>query len=326
MASNTFNDLSNSDILFINILNSIYNDNLRIIHHLMDHNDEIIGTLINIMNNRRRNINPTFNRNRHTSNVNINNTNGYTNQRRMFIDNIPYYLDNMQLFTLPNTTTERNSTNRNTYSNPNLTNQFSRILHSFLEPINVTPSQTQIQNATRNIVYGDILDPINNSCPISLENFTDTSNVTMIRHCRHIFNTSSLMAWFDSNCKCPVCRYDIRDYRVNINNANISTTEEESISDEEIETNTTTNNDANTNNNINTSSRNNNNVNNNVNNTTRFTSQTRGNNNPSLNNILENLFNETYLDLSGNNTDYVIDNASLLTLLYPLNRRRETRR
>jgi hypothetical protein len=45
-----------------------------------------------------------------------------------------------------------------------------------------------------------------------------------------------------------------------------------------------------------------------------------------LNNILENLFNETYLDLSGNNTDYVIDNASLLTLLYPLNRRRETRR
>ena len=37
-------------------------------------------------------------------------------------------------------------------------------------------------------------------------------------------------------------------------------------------------------------------------------------------------FNETYLDLSGNNTDYVIDNASLLTLLYPLNRRREPRR
>jgi len=320
MASNTFNDLSNSDILFINILNSIYNDNLRIIHHLMDHNDEIIGTLINIMNNRRRNINPTSNRNRYTSNVNLNNTNGYTNQRRMFIDNVPYYLDNMQIFTLPNPSTERTSTNRNSFSNPNLTNQFSRILHSFLEPISVTPSQIDIQNATRNIVYGDILDPINNSCPISLENFTDTSNVTMIRHCRHIFNTSSLMAWFDSNCKCPVCRYDIRDYRVNTNNANMSTTEEESISDEEIETNTTTNNDANTNN------ANTNNSNNNINNTTRFTSQTTGNNNPSLNNILENLFNESYMDSSGNNIDYVLDNTSLFTLLYPLTRRRETRR
>jgi len=53
-SNNLFNDMSNSDILFINILNTMYNDNLRIIHHLMDQNTEITSQLIDILNNRRR--------------------------------------------------------------------------------------------------------------------------------------------------------------------------------------------------------------------------------------------------------------------------------
>jgi hypothetical protein len=34
--------------------------------------------------------------------------------------------------------------------------------------------------------------------------------VTIIRHCRHIFTSDHLNTWFRSNCRCPVCRYDIR--------------------------------------------------------------------------------------------------------------------
>ena len=45
-----------------------------------------------------------------------------------------------------------------------------------------------------------------------MDDFNDNDMVTVIRHCGHIFHTEHLMNWFRSNCRCPVCRYDIRDY------------------------------------------------------------------------------------------------------------------
>jgi hypothetical protein len=201
------------------------------------------------------------------------------------------------------------NTSNNT-TNPNISNHFSRILNSFLEPINITPTQTQIENATRNIVYGDILDPINNSCPISLEPFTDTSNVTMIRHCRHIFNNSSLMSWFNSNCKCPVCRYDIRNYNPNNNNNNQQERElqheQENEQEQENEgerVDSTNNQHTNEQNRLNTNA-------------------------ASLNNnSIETLFVEILTDLSNNNIEYTLDNTSqLFNSLFSANRRRESRR
>ena len=314
--NNLFNDMNNSDILFINILNTMYNDNLRIIHHLMDQNSEITCQLIDVMNNRRQQTNPgnpanpgsnlnnrSYNRryrnNNHTtqsSNINSNNTTSNTanTQRRVYVDNIPYYVDNLQLFTIPNS---RSNTNTNT----TIGNHFSRILNSFLDPINIIPTQSQIENATRTIVYGDILDPINTSCPISLEGFTDTSNVIMIRHCRHIFNTNSLMSWFNSNCKCPVCRYDIRDYNPNDNTQNEE--QEEQEENEELD---------------------NNNNNNQTNLHTNVNTNTNTNTN---NNSIEALFVEILTDLSNNDIEYTLDNTSqLFNSLFPINRRRESRR
>jgi hypothetical protein len=311
-SNNLFSDMSNSDILFINILNTMYNDNLRSIHHLMDQNTEITSQLIHIMNNRRNLNNSTFNtsENRQTNNRNYNrdrysrryrnnpivenDNNNNNTQRRVYIDNIPYYVDDLQLYTIPlNSSTSRN-----------LGNQFSRVVNSFLEPINVTPTQSQIENATRNIVYGDILDPINNSCPISLEPFTDTSNVTMIRHCRHIFNTNSLMSWFNSNCKCPVCRYDIRNHNPNNNNNNTATTSQHEDEDEQEQE------EENTSEYIDTAI------------------NQQANNRPNLNNnAIETLFVEILSDLSNNNIEYTLDNTSqLFNSLFPINRRRESRR
>ena len=45
-----------------------------------------------------------------------------------------------------------------------------------------------------------------------MEPFTANQFVIQIRHCGHIFNIAHLHSWFRSNVRCPVCRYDIREY------------------------------------------------------------------------------------------------------------------
>ena len=34
----------------------------------------------------------------------------------------------------------------------------------------------------------------------------------MISQCNHIFSANELLNWFNSNVRCPMCRYDIRNY------------------------------------------------------------------------------------------------------------------
>jgi hypothetical protein len=94
-----------------------------------------------------------------------------------------------------------------------------------LEPVEVFPTPYQVERATRQIRYGDIENPLNSSCPISLERFDNDDTVTIIRYCNHIFNTDEINSWFRSNCRCPICRYDIREFATS-NNDNSTTTEE----------------------------------------------------------------------------------------------------
>lgn len=353
--NNSFNDLNNSDLLFINILNTIYNDNLRIINQLIEQNSEITRTLTNLMNDiRTNNSRNIFNNNlNEQTNVptNGNNINTNLNDRRIYIDNIPYYIvDEIQFFTIPNSNTNENTnanananvnSSRNTNANANVNNRHRRplrttrnrlsqrynndmhifmrensepilptlfgrghgILNSFFQPINVVPTQAQIENATINVIYRDIINPINASCPISLETFTETSNVTMIKHCKHIFNTQNIMSWFNSNCKCPVCRYDIRDYIDNENNNSSNDEENDNNNNDNEGTNTDDNND-----NININNDETNNTNNTENNFRNLRNQTV--------NLFENLFYETMHDLSNNNINYSDDTSPLLTLLF----------
>jgi hypothetical protein len=76
----------------------------------------------------------------------------------------------------------------------------------------VTPSQIEIDNATTNFVYSSTLRLNNTSCPITLEDFQQGDNVRQIRHCGHTFGEHAIQNWFRQNVRCPVCRYDIRDY------------------------------------------------------------------------------------------------------------------
>ena len=74
------------------------------------------------------------------------------------------------------------------------------------------PTPEQIRLATIDSLYSNIASPINTTCPITREDFTDTSEITQIRNCMHIFNRSNLRSWFRTHPTCPLCRCDIRDY------------------------------------------------------------------------------------------------------------------
>ena len=201
MSSNTYR-LSNEQLLLVNILNTMYNDNLRHINSisetlnsLLDSNNQIRILLTQMLNsNQNYNNNSRRNNNRrweNTSNM----------SERVMINNRPYVVDSINEYTIPR--------NRRNNTSDEL---FTRIINNFLQPIQIYPTQSQIESATRRVRYCDISRPINTRCPISMEDFNDNDTVTVIRHCGHTFHTESLLNWFRTNCRCPVCRYDIRDY------------------------------------------------------------------------------------------------------------------
>ena len=203
--SNAFR-AGNETIFLINILNTMYNDNLRQINNLTEtlnnlnnSNSQIRNLLVQILNSNQGN--------RHSR----------RNQSVMLSNNrnIDSYL--IDEYTFPVNTTRQNNRNDTHDTLRDMRNVFEL----FLQPIEIYPSQSQIEIATRRVRYSDIATPINTSCPISMDDFNDNDMVTVIRHCGHTFHTENIMNWFRSNSRCPVCRYDIRDYNIpnqNLNN------------------------------------------------------------------------------------------------------------
>lgn len=170
--------------------------------NLIDENNNNISQLISLMNNQentlRRLLFENDNQNRSTLLNPLNN-------------NFPF-----------NRINRRNEINITSPFNRNNTRNFNRqleslisldnIVDSFLDTIPVIPTQTQIDNALTHNIYSEIENPINSTCPISLRRFQDDDEVSVIRHCNHIFSRDELQNWFRSNCRCPLCRYDIRTY------------------------------------------------------------------------------------------------------------------
>jgi hypothetical protein len=209
--SNAFR-VGNETIFLINILNTMYNDNLRQINNLTEtltnlnnSNSQIRNLLVQLLNSNQGN--------RHSRR---NQTDIFDTSDR----NIGGYL--IDEYTFP--------VNTNRQNNINETHETLRDLRSvfeiFFQPIEIYPSQTQIEIATRRVRYCDIATPINTSCPISMDDFNDNDMVTVIRHCGHTFHSENIMNWFRSNSRCPVCRYDIRDY--NIPNQNLNNSQDSS--------------------------------------------------------------------------------------------------
>lgn len=197
--------MTNDDRFLLSYYTNIMNQQLRDIDAMYDElkvTRNIIDYITGV--NARDNIEPVINTN--TNNTHTNNTN--TNNR--------------------NRNRNRNN-NRNTTEIPRQRDYSYRM--DFLIPLYqdgldfqdvlVVPSQSDINRNTRQVIFSNIEEPLNNSCPIQLGAFEDDQQVTQIIGCGHIFNTDGIDEWFQQNVHCPVCRYDIRD---EINNSTTSNT------------------------------------------------------------------------------------------------------
>ena len=226
------NNVTDDQVLLVNVLNVMYNDNMRQIQNLNDANNDIRRVLISTLSSRLNNTNTRIHNSNVNTNVNTNanNTNSNANNRnntnrnntnrnnnstnRQFppTNNRQYVAENIP--PIRNSLLERYSNTRG-FSSQSLRENLNTTLGSFFDPVVVNPTPSQIELSTRNVRYCDIVTPINRSCPITLENFNDSDMVTVIRFCGHIFNTEHLHRWFTTTCRCPVCRYDIRNYTSN---------------------------------------------------------------------------------------------------------------
>ena len=113
----------------------------------------------------------------------------------------------------------RNIDNNNQPIENNIANIFAQaILNSIgnvnqLSPVIVRPSQRTIELATENLLFSEIPVSIDRyqQCPISQDNFQPDTPITRIRRCGHYFERDSIATWFQTSCRCPICRADIRD-------------------------------------------------------------------------------------------------------------------
>lgn len=201
--------LNESEMYLIETLNNMYTTNFTQISRLQDSNDVILNTIQSILDQ-------PLNRNT-TSTQNIRNTRNSQNstrQRYTLRDSVnPRQPDTIEdilieyIYTTPTTTGSEIRPRSRELTNDRIYN----IIESLFTPIVISPTSTQIENATRRALFRDIVNPNNESCPIRFERFNDDEMVTVIRHCGHIFNGDSLNQWFQNNVRCPVCRFDIRE-------------------------------------------------------------------------------------------------------------------
>lgn len=105
--------------------------------------------------------------------------------------------------------------NLNTFTN--ITDLFGRnnntnnIGTDFFNPVTVRPTRREINNAIETRRFRDIETP-HTLCPIGLQEFQENDVVARIHHCGHVFNLDNLLTWLRHSVRCPVCRYDIREY------------------------------------------------------------------------------------------------------------------
>jgi hypothetical protein len=247
MDTNVNTNINNQQIMLVNILNRMYNDNTNQINslrymlsNLMESNESIRTSITQILNNISQNEN---NDNLITNDNNNQIFNSINHMMNNPISNIRQPIPRRIRPLRQTQSRQNNTTFMNIYSSPslnNLTNSalITEILNEnqytdIFDPVLIFPNQTQIELATRRIQYSDILNPLNTSCPISLEDFSANDIVVEIRYCGHIFRPQCILNWFRNNCRCPVCRYDIREYNSRLPNMfqeNRNETQEETSS------------------------------------------------------------------------------------------------
>jgi hypothetical protein len=183
------------------------------INELYRTQDEIRNTINHII--RESDIFGNFNNPRNNTEFRSNNS----NNERIYIDGQPYILEYQHQYIPFNQTNNWSDSSYNYssqhYNDPSGNvpyNNALNFLQQFYSNVPVFPSNEQITDGTLVGPFCQMVNPVNNSCPISLEPFDINTVVTQIRGCGHVFHNDSIRSWFATNPRCPVCRYDIRDY------------------------------------------------------------------------------------------------------------------
>ena len=264
----------------ISIYISQYNQTNLHIDRLLNTLDDIRNNLNNLVGNANGNINVNTNANRTSRQNRTSNSNSNSNSNMNNSGFSTRHNATRNANTNTNTNTNRNNRQflnnrgpfiRYDYSNPidrstyisdttNNNQDITSFLTTFLNStVPIRPTQQQINNASHIVRYSEIQNPNSTTCAISLEPFSNSDNVRQIHYCGHMFFPEQFNQWFRNNVRCPVCRYDIRNYVANTTNnepststsststtptTNISTSSSSSILDTEFSnfsTNTNTN-------------------------------------------------------------------------------------
>lgn len=120
-----------------------------------------------------------------------------TNNRRNYINRSP------MTFSIPINrpgTFVRSRNNLQTFINNTLNAN-----NSYSNPAN----PVDISNNTTEMLYSRERFTNQDRCVISQQLFDESSNIIRINRCGHIFGRDSLLQWFETNSRCPICRYDI---------------------------------------------------------------------------------------------------------------------
>lgn len=131
-------------------------------------------------------------------------------------DNISRYQENMESLIsifrnfIP---TQRYNSRTRTETPPTFYYNWVPQSQQTFENVIVSPSDEEINRATTISQYNPETPPTNTRCPITLDNFQEGDEITVITHCGHAFKSSAFTSWFRGNVRCPICRYDIREYR-----------------------------------------------------------------------------------------------------------------
>ena len=93
---------------------------------------------------------------------------------------------------------------------------------TFLDPVTVAPTRTQIANSIEDFPNAT------SNCAICQEAIS--AGGCRIRQCGHVYHRACVVSWFSLSVRCPVCRYDIRE----ANPANQTSSDEAEMSSQSL--------------------------------------------------------------------------------------------
>jgi hypothetical protein len=145
--------------------------------------------------------------------INLLNTNAY-NSMLLLLNNYNCYNNYLNANNANNTNNTNNANNTNNTNNTNSTSnsQYAYLLNYNLEDfenLSNVNMRALVKINTAKINYCCIALPLNDTCPITQEEFTNNDQVTIIKNCGHIFKTRAINNWLFEHQTCPVCRYNI---------------------------------------------------------------------------------------------------------------------